>query len=83
MLPRTSDSQDHLLLMRVPSARLNAAQDAQSAPGDAPPSPGAPTCQWPLGCDSLIEERDVCGYHADKIRDLWADFDRGEMADGH
>ena len=52
---------------------------------DRPPSGSgaAPTCAWPLGCDNPIEERDVCGYHADKVRDLWADFDRGEMKDGH
>lgn len=32
-----------------------------------------PVCAWPLGCDEIATERDVCSYHADKLRDLWAD----------
>jgi hypothetical protein len=31
-----------------------------------------------LGCDRLIEERDMCGFHADKVRDLWAEYEDGD-----
>jgi hypothetical protein len=69
--------------MRVPSARLNAAQDAQSAPGDAPPSPGAPTCAH-LFCEQSASNGDLCEQHADLMKDIrreWEDLS-AEFEDG-
>lgn len=54
------------------------AESSTNATDSVPVPLLVPICSWPLGCDRLIEERDMCGFHADKVRDLWAEYEDGD-----
>jgi hypothetical protein len=69
------NDQSHLLLMRVPSARVSAERDAQFAPADSAPSQsaGAPLCSH-IFCDKPATNGDLCEPHADLMKDLREEY---------